>query len=89
MSSNSEADYIPGRIFAVFSKNLPRLAAHHIIEIDFNLRLIRWRDPWITEELYAAVIAVPVGEENLWCNRLGDHDEIPVTGRELDWSKMQ
>lgn len=77
----SENDFTPGRIFVAFSKSLPRVAALQIIEIERNLRIISWRDPWISDNLYAAVIAVPEGEEDYWCNRLGDHDEIPVTGR--------
>ena len=76
-----EPKYEPGLIYAVFSKEYPRNAVLQVFVIEWNLRIKKWRDPWISDRLYAVVLAVPKGEENYWANRVGDQDEVCVTGR--------
>lgn len=74
--------YVSGRIFVVFPKGVDQDEAREIIEVEYGLVVTSWITPWQgIPKLYSANIRVPKGEESLWANRLGDHENIPATGR--------
>jgi len=78
----SDDRYVPGRVFAVFPIGVDQDEAREIIKIEYGLVVTSWITPWQgMAELYSAIIRVPEGEEILWANRIGDHENIPVTGR--------